>query len=129
MPNRNDLTGFLKKNQSRLPKTRKPYTPSKKDLKEVLVGVRGKASSEMKKARDVLDEATKARREFEKNCKELVKLRKAERLASLALEKARDEHRKEILDCITDLRLYGVTSDILDRIERLAKGDDEVYLG
>ena len=105
------------------------YAPSKSDLHKVLDNLRFKEPLKTSRARAALGKATKARRMFEQGNEIWLKLRRAEKLAGLRLQKIADLERErqkdEIAECRTMLRLHGVTPIIIERIERLVYGAEE----
>jgi len=105
------------------------YVPSKTDLFNLLDGLRFKKPPEIIRAREALDSAIKARRTFERSNKTWKLLREAERTARRELQQIenleQDRWADEIAECRAMLRLYGVTSAVKQRIEKLVYGDEE----
>ena len=99
------------------------YVPSKSDLLKLLETLRFKEPLKTRDARDTLNKARKARRKFERENKTWMHLRKIEKEAELELREIeyseREQWKKEITECRNMLRMYGVTPEIINRIECL----------
>lgn len=105
------------------------YVPSKKDLFDILKNLHYKSPPEVSRARAIFNEATEARRTFERKNRIWRQLRRAERRAERELQEIqgleREKWEDEIAECRDMLRLHGVTSALVDRIEKLRYGDEE----
>ena len=105
------------------------YSPSKKDLFDILNRLRHKSPPEVEIARATLVEATKTRKDFERGNRTWRRLRRAERVAEREFERIQDSERdrweKGIVECRDILRLYGVTPQIVQRIENLLYGKED----
>ena len=106
------------------------HMPSKMDLFNVLDGVRFQEMPEEVEAREAMEAATKERKNFERHSKTWRRLRRAEQAAERELRRitplAHDRRDDEIRECRTMLRLHGVTPMLVDRIELLVYGSEDV---
>ena len=103
------------------------YMPSKKDLFDLLKNLQYRSPPETRVAIDALNEATKARKAFERSNKTWRRLSRVEKKAECELQRIRDSAREswenEIVACRDVLRLHGVNPMLKQRIERLLNGD------
>ena len=104
------------------------YVPYKSDLFELLGALRYKTAPAVYPARESLESAKKARREFERRSKTWRSLRRTERNAEKELQRIEVEEQErwnnEITECRTELRLHGVTPALVERIHQLVYGDE-----
>lgn len=105
------------------------YVPSKADLFDILKKLKYRRSPEIRAAMAALDEATRARRDFEKSSKTWMRLHRKEVRAKRELDEiassSRDAWEADIADCWDKLRLYGPTPQLVARIEELLWGNEE----
>lgn len=119
-------------NRSLLGKPPKPpyaFVPTKTDLLKILQNLKFEDGPAVRAAGDVAEAATKARRAFERRSKRWRRLRRAEIRAEKKLQRIRnaeyEKRRREISACRTALRLHGVSSELVARIEQLVYGKEE----
>jgi hypothetical protein len=104
------------------------HLPSKADLHKILDSIRFKEGPIVEVARDALESARKARRTFERHNKEWMRLYRAERQTEREMQKIRESEQerreREVSECRTLLRLYGVDQELVARIEILLYGEE-----
>jgi hypothetical protein len=115
-----------------LPVTVKPdnFVPSKSDLFKILDSLQHKESPGVKDSRRALIRAERALKAFERSNKTWKRLHEVEKLARRRVFRAlngaeQSQWQNEKVKCRNAVRLYGVTKEIIGRIQRLMNGDGE----